>query len=225
MNENKKAVKQTILIRNDVVRDPKLSVNGFAFVLYLKYLYWKTGSKFEFEVFTTEVKDYLCISDNKTIKTIFKELYNLRYLLKEVEELKQNKPILLTLNKDKFLTSTSKEETEYFTQLPINVLYAMRDRKLDRKEVRILYYLKSYTNHTNSKKMYCYPGIETTMTRELNMSKNTIPKYTKQLEEKGILSIEKNAIHTSYQYDDEGKLLFNKYNNHYYLNYDRLETL
>lgn len=225
MDENKKSVKQTVQIRNDAVRDPDLSSNGFALVVYLKYLYWKTGSKLEFEAITPDIKDYLCISDNKTLKSIFKELHCLKYLMRQVEELKQNKPILITLNKERFLTNTNKEETEYFAQLPINILYAMRDRKLDRKEVRILYYLKSYINHTDSKKMYCYPGIETTMTKELNMSKNTIPKYTKLLEDKGLISIEKNVLHTSYQYDDEGRLLFNKFNNHYYLNYERLENL
>ncbi len=226
MDENNKPIKQTIQIRTDVVRDTNLSVNGFALVLYLKYLYWKTGNKSEFEAFASDIKDFLCISDNKTLKSIFIELYNLKYLTRQIEELKQNKPLLITLNKEKFLTDSNKEETEYFAQLPINILYGMRDRKLDRKEVRILYYLKSYINYyTDNKKMYCYPGIETTMTKELNMSKNTIPKYTKLLEGKGLISIEKNVLHTSYQYDDEGKLLFNRYNNHYYLNYEGLETL
>lgn len=222
MSKNKS--KQTINIRSDVVRDPNITVNDFSMILYLKYMVWRSGNKYRFEVLLSDMKNYLQISDNKTLKPSYTSLYENRYLLKEVGEIKPNKPILFTLNEEKFNTE-EREKDEYYTSLPINVLNAMRDGKIDRKEVRLLYYLKSYINHTDLKKHFCYTGIENTMVRELNMSDKTIPKYTKKLADKKLIRIERHDFKTSYQYREDGTLIFNKYNNHYYLEYNNILNL
>jgi len=215
---------QTINIRSDVVRDPNITVNDFSMILYLKYMVWRSGSRYRFEVLLSDMKNHLCVSDNKTLKPSYANLYKNGYLLEEVGEIKPNKPILFTLNEERFNTD-GMSEGEFFTQLPISILYGMKDGKIDRKEVRLLYYLKSYINHTDLKKHFCYTGIENTMVRELNMSDKTIPKYTKKLVDKKLIRIERHDLKTSYQYREDGTLIFNKYNNHYYLEYNNILSL
>ncbi|ODA08154.1 hypothetical protein A7312_08995 [Paenibacillus polymyxa] len=224
MNDNVAKTRQSIRILSNCVRDPNLNANDFCLILYLKYMVWKSGDKYEFMVSVSDMKMYLSVSDNRTIKSSFQNLYESEYLLNAIEEIKPNKPIMLTLNEYKFNTEI-RSEKEFYTSLPINVLYGIKDGKLDRKEARLLYYIKSYINYSDPNKRYCYTGIEKTMKTELNMSSNTIPKYTKKLVDKKLIEIEKHNLSTSYQYDEEGNLIFTKYNNHYYINMNALETL
>jgi predicted transcriptional regulator len=220
-NTNKK---QYIKIRTDVVRDENITANDFAIILYLKYMTWKTGGKYRFEVLLSELKSFLNVADNKSLKPIYTSLYNNEYIIEPMKPLKPNTPILFVLNKNKFNTDDLSGD-EFFTHLPISILFGLKDGKIDKKEVRILYYLKSYINYTDSKKHFCYTGIEKTMTRELNMSEKTIPKYTKSLVDKKLINIERHVFKTEYQYDENGKLLFNKFNNHYYINYENIVDL
>jgi hypothetical protein len=185
---------------------------------------WRAKLKYKFEVVLSDMKNYVQIMDNKTLKKSFNNLYAFNYLLSEISELKPNSPSIFILNKSMFDTENRKEG-EYYTALPVNVLNAIRDRKIDRKEARILYYIKSYINYTDFKKNYCYTGIEKTMIKELKMGKNTIPSYTESLKKKKLIHIERNFLKTDFQYTEEGKLIRSKYNNHYYLNYDAIQNL
>lgn len=139
------SLKQQIQIFTDTVRDPNLNENDFAFILYLKLVTWKCGERYTFEAANQDIKQYTRIADNKTIKKSLKNLYVHNYLLEQIEELKQNKPIRFVLNREKFDTKNRKEDQK-FTQLPAKILYALKDGKLNRKEVRLLYYLSSYIN-------------------------------------------------------------------------------
>ncbi|MDP9675196.1 putative transcriptional regulator [Paenibacillus jamilae] len=223
-NPKQKRNKQSIHLPTSTVRDPNINANDFCLILYLKYLTWRSGNRYEFDVSLSELKQFLNIQDNKTLKSSFNNIFREEYIIREIKKILPNSPIRFFLNQKKFDTD-SKLDEKFFTYLPINILYGMKDRKLDRKEVRILYYIKSYINYSDPKKEYCFTGIEKTMVKELNMGKNTIPKYTDMLVKKNLIRIEKNKLETSYQYDEEGNLIFTRYNNHYYLDFNNIDKL
>jgi hypothetical protein len=216
-----KSLKQQIQIPTDTVRDPNLTENDFAFILYLKLVTWQCRERYTFEAANQDIKQYTRIADNKTIKKSLKNLYVHNYLLEPIEELKQNKPIRFVLNREKFDTKNRKEDQK-FTQLPAKILYALKDGKLNRKEVRLLYYLGSYINLQNPLKQFCFVSIER-MTRELNMSENTIIKHYKLLEKKKLIEIDKHKL--DYGYEEDGTLIWSKYNNHYFLRYEKIADL
>ncbi|NGM81306.1 hypothetical protein G5B47_02640 [Paenibacillus sp. 7124] len=158
------------------------------------------------------------------MKASLQNLYALNYIIEPVSKLEPNKPFLISLNKEKF-DIENRKEGEFFAQLPINVMFGIKDGKLTRQEARLLYYIKSYINATDSRKQFCFTRIDKKMSTELNMGKNTIPKYTQMLVDKKLISINKHNLGTSYQYDEDGKLIFTKYNNHYFLNYENIKKL
>lgn len=213
--------KQSIHILTKVVRDGNLTCNDFAVILYLKHLIWQTGNRYSFQVSAPDMRHDLRITDNRTLKASLSNLHIHNYIQNEIKQMQPNKPIQLDLNQKKFDTENRKEG-EYFTKLPINILYALKDGKLNSKEVRLLYYIKSYINSDDMRKQFCYTSIEKTMVKETNISKNTIPKYTEMLKKKKLISIDKHKLGTSYQYNEKGELIFTKYNNHYFL---RLENI
>lgn len=215
------SLKQQIQILIDTVRDPNLNDNDFALILYLKLVTWKCGERYTFEAANQDLKQYTRIADNKTIKKSLKNLYVHNYLLEQIEELKQNKPIRFVLNREKFDTKNRKENQK-FTQLPAKILYALKDGKLNRKEVRLLYYLSSYINLQSPLKQFCFTSIDR-MSKELNMSENTIIKHYQMLEKKKLIKIEKHKL--DYGYEEDGTLIWSRYNNHYFLRYENFAKL
>lgn len=215
------SLKQQIQIFTDAVRDPNLTENDFALLLYLRLTTWHCGDRYTFEAANHDIKQYTRIADNKTLKKSFVNLYVHNYLLEPIEELKQNKPNRFVLNREKFDTQNRNEDQNY-TQLPAKILYALKDGKLNRKEVRLLYYFKSYINITDTRKQFCYKAIEN-MVKEINMSENTIIKHYKMLEKKKLIKIEKHKL--DYGYERDGTLIWSKYNNHYFIRYENFEKL
>ena len=215
------SLRQQIQIPTDTVRDPNLTENDFAFILYLKLVTWKCGERYTFEAANQDIKQYTRIADNKTIKKSLKNLYVHNYLLEQIEELKQNKPIRFVLNPQKFDTK-NRVPDQKFTQLPAMILYALKDGKLNRKEVRLLYYLASYINLQSPAKQFCFTSIDR-MSKELNMSENTIIKHYKMLEKKKLIKIEKHKL--DYGYEEDGTLIWSRYNNHYSLIYENFAKL
>jgi hypothetical protein len=188
-------------------------------ILYLRYSIFLCGGRYDFEVAAPDIKKFMNIQDNKTLKASFNNLYDNGYLLMRVGQLKPNKPIYIKLHQEKFDIS-KRTKGESFTQLPTNVLFAIKDGKITAKEARILYYIKSYIID----KEYCFTS-QLTMGHDLDMTEKTVAKHIKLLKQKKLLNVEKHKLGTEYKYDDNDKIVFTKYNNHYTLRMENVYNL
>jgi len=94
-------------------------------------------------------------------------------------------------------------------------------KDIDFNGFRLLAYYESYINRRDSRKLFCYMSIET-IKQETGLHKATIIKYNRVLVDKRLLEVVKHDLGTDYRYSDEGKIIFNKFNNHYTV---RLENI
>lgn len=216
--------KQTLnILTHTTVRNSNITANDFVLVLYLKYMIWQRNNKYIFEVSSDDMKRWTGLSD-KMLKKSLGNLFVQNYIIEEVGKRTPNKPVMLILNKVKFDTE-DRAEGEYFAAMPIKLLYALKDGKLNSKEVRFLYYLKSYINVKNTIKQFCYAGIDTRMRFELNMSKPTIIELHNELESKKLISVTRHIWGTNWEYDDNDKLIHKRFNNHYAIEFENIDKL
>ncbi|MEK8208464.1 hypothetical protein NST41_22915 [Paenibacillus sp. FSL L8-0696] len=211
------------ILTHTTVRNPNITANDFVLILYLKYMIWKLNNKYILEVSSDDMKRWTGLSD-KMLKKSLHNLFAQNYLLNEVGKRTPNKPVLLTINKENF-DSENRRDGEYFSSMPIKLLYALKDGKLNPKEVRFLYYLKSYINVKNKAKLFCYAGIDTRMKNELHMSKPTIIELHSELEKKKLISVTQHKWGTNYEYDDNDKLIHKRFNNHYFIEFENIDKL
>lgn len=223
MSETKSEKEQRISILTNAIRNPNLSQIDFSVIMYLQFTIWKRGMRYEFEVLSNEVKFYTNVYENKTLNKSFVNLFKQGYLLQEIGKRQPNIPILFKLNKSKFSIQDRKDD-EYFTALPINVMYSLKDGKLNHKEIRFLYYIQSYIN-PKSKIKSCYAGIDTRMSDELNLSRTTIMALHKELSKKKLISVTKHPLGTSFEYDVDDNLIRSRFNNHYQIRYENIQKL
>lgn len=178
---------------------------------------------YSFYISSEDIKRYTCLSDKQLNKS-FENLYLLKYISKAVGKRSPNKPIYVELNERKFNTD-EREDGEFFTCLPLKVLFLLKEGLLSTREVRFLYYIQSYINNSKTNRLFCFAGIDTKMIYELDMTKPTIIKVHKSLSQKKLLKIEKHKLATSWQYDRDGNLLYTRYNNHYYIRWENFDKL
>jgi hypothetical protein len=90
--------------------------------------------------------------------------------------------------------------------------------------IRLLCYYESNINRSDRNKPgshFCFTSIDT-ISQETGLSRKTIIKYNLILERAKLLDIDKHKLGTDYRYDDKDGIIFNKYNNHYFV---RLENI
>lgn len=165
-----------------------------------------------FEVANNKLKAVIGLSDNKTIKKSYKNLYDQGYLL-EPAELLRGKPVKFTINEEKI---SSKVE---YTQLPIYIIEHLDTIKY--VGFRLLYYYSSYINPNAASKQYAYPSIET-IKQHLGVHKDTVQDYNEILKKAKLISIQKHELKHDYTYDVNDRLERVRYNNHYILHIEKL---
>ncbi|KAF6626971.1 hypothetical protein H6F38_23230 [Paenibacillus sp. EKM208P] len=209
-------IPRTIHIPNDTVRDSNITPNDFAIVLYLKMVVFDHGNTFEFDEDVNRIKYLTNIKDNKTLKKSLKNLYDNNYLLEKTpENFVQGKPVRFSLNRDKFETDTN------FTMLPMTVLTMVSEGRITRECARLIYYYESRVNR-NNKRMFCFAS-EISISEETGIKAvKTIRKHNSILKREKLIDIKKGKLGWDYQYDEDGNPIFGKYNNHYYVNWDKL---
>lgn len=209
---------QTInILTHDTVRNPNITSNDFVLILYIQYMVWQRKS-YSFDILSDECKMWTSLSD-KTLNKSFTNLHRENYLLKKVEKRLPNKPIELQVNKNRF-DIKDRRDGEFFTQLPIRIMYALKEMRVTPKQVRLLYYIQSYIVF-NSANNFCFVGLER-MEKEVKMSRPTLIKTIKELTEMKLITVTKHNVGTSYQYNENDELIYTKFNNHYTVEYSDL---
>lgn len=200
-----------IQLPNNLIRDPKINAVDFVLLFKLKQQTFLHNSDV-IHLPNDALKFSILVSDNKTIKKSYENLYNHGYLL-EPAELVRRKPVKFAVNPEKL------SSPDQYTQLPIYTL--QRLDKIKHVGFRLLYYYSSYINSTTASKLYAYPAIETTKTH-LGVHKDTILQYNRILEKAKLIKIEKHKLEHNHTYDVNDRIEWNKYNNHYYIYMDKL---
>lgn len=154
-------------------------VHRISFAIYLHLLTSKQyEATFEFSVERSALKNMLSIRDNNTLKKMFKNMYDVGMLKKEITELSRKGELVLTLEEEEL------DENEY---LIIDRNVGLKYVSLEPKYNKLICYYELYTTkliHENSRKL-----TYREMTKVVGVNKNDLTNAVEYLNERGIMSI------------------------------------
>lgn len=206
--------KSKIQLPNNLVRSPEVSAIEFVILLRLKYLAsFRNNNNYTLEVDMSKFKLNVGINDNRTLKKYFKQLYEKGYL---VDKVVLSRKGLTTVN----VNGKKLNSKDEYTQLPTPL--NERVGEIGHIGIRLLYFYESYINrYLSTTKQFCFTSIHT-ICKETGLNRGTVQSYNEMLRKKKLLHYDKHKLETSYQYDDNDELIFTKYNNHYFVNVNKL---
>ncbi|MCL1696309.1 hypothetical protein [Lysinibacillus sp. BPa_S21] len=202
MNEKSKIWLQ---VPTEIVRNIgfKIDEKSFAVYAYLLYKKFKAFNNSEIDILLRDIKAVTGITDNRTIKKCFLNLHNQGLISNQLDKLPINKPLQIIM--------LEPYKSDYFTQLPLELLKSLNSIGLI--GFRLMYYYESYINRSNISKQFCYPSYETIQI-DLGISNFSVTKYNKLLSKEKLLTITKHKA----EYDPFGDSGLEKFNNHYSVN-------
>lgn len=192
-----------------IIRNRNITSIDFVILLYFKYLYFINGKGVLFQVELQHMKNDIMINDNRTIKKSFENLFQLGFINKII--IKQNNPLDVELNVELL-------STEPYTRLPTSIINNIS--KIGHTGVRLLYYYESYINRRKSNS-FCFASFKT-IESETGITDKTISKYNSVLIDNKLIKIIRHEIETYSDYKENSGQKFDKYNNHYYVNIERI---
>lgn len=201
-----------VQIPNQVIRNPNVSSLEFMIITKFKELEFENSSS-EFIIHSkSHLKDIFDINDNRTIKKSLTKIYDEGYLLNPVS-IDSHSVGKVALNNELLKVKSN------FTQVYMNIMKYYGT--IGANGVRLLFYYESYINRKITNNQFCYTSIKT-ISAETGLNSKTIVKYNEILKKEKLLHIDKHKLGTDYRYDDNDKVIFSKYNNHYSV---RLENI
>ncbi|MFY0758757.1 hypothetical protein AB1K32_07740 [Metabacillus dongyingensis] len=214
-----------IQIPTQIVRSSKFTSGEFILLAKILQAYYSQPGKEKPLTFTIDHKAfmyYLFFKDNNTFKKNINGLHEKKVIENKIDSLPRKGGLEITLNK--LVIPEFNKERGYFTQLPYFVLNREVIEAVGHVGVRLLYYYRSYINAKDSLKQYCFVA-ETTTAGHLNITEKTVIKYNKFLKKQRFIKIEQHKLHDTGAHDPENgdKLIFTKYNNHYFLRLENIE--
>lgn len=195
-------------IPNEIIRNTGFNIDEksfaiYAFLLFKKFQAFNNG---EIDVLLKDIKFVTGITDNRTVKKCFSTLYN-QGLIGNIDKLPINKPLQIEM--------LQPYKSEYFTQIPLELL-----KSIDIVGVigfRLMYYYESFINRKNVTKQFCYPSYEN-IQEDLGISNFSVTKYNKLLVKEKLITITKHKV----EYDPFGGSGLERFNNHYSVNLHNL---
>ncbi|OAS85095.1 hypothetical protein [Metabacillus litoralis] len=222
-----------VQIPNQIIRSPKVDCTTFFVYAKLVQRYWYYRGEKDTLIFDHNTfKYYANIKNNKKLKEVFNNLYQMKLIHTKVDELSRNGKMEIEINPffDLKKVDKKKEDRYFYAQLPYILLDKGILSKVGYIGIRLLYYYKSYIN--NHKKTitepFCFTSMET-IQKETGISENTIIKYNEILKKAKLLKIVRHQIEYigSCEYDEFGneQAKFQRFNNHYYLRFDKFNEV
>lgn len=215
-----------VQIPKEIVHDPNITGCSFVLLAKLIQLYYQKGKKLNLSINHNGLKFILMINDNKTLKKSLMNLHEQGYISSEFHEqsaLPRKKPLEIKLSK-KCIAELNKKPFVQFTQ---SLLEKEVIESIGYIGVRLLYYYKSYINTTDYYKSKCYVSEDTTA-EHLNITRKTIIRYNRILENRKFLKIKQfklSKMDCEYKQNKNGMevISFEKYNNHYSVNEEMID--
>ncbi|MEH7116183.1 hypothetical protein V7128_01990 [Neobacillus vireti] len=212
MEEKKHLIIQVpdCIVRNET---SKMDANTFAAYTYLKFLHFRNYNDDILKIDHNKFKHKLYISDNRTLKKAFTTLHKQGYILEYINKLPTKGALTFTFEPMPLDDLT-------FTQLPVTIFNFMEH--IGTVGLRLLFYYESFINRQDDpSKQFAFPAIETT-SKSLGINKDTIIKYHDILIKHNLLKVTKHKIEHSGEYNEWDEPIFTKYNNHYYVNLNKI---
>lgn len=200
-----------IQIPTNVVRNEEIFLNNEEFLLYVRlcYLYFKNYQNEEIKLDHKKLMGKLLIGDARTLKQRLNKLHKNKLIHNKIDTLPRKGEMVILFNKN--ITETSK----HFTMLNVKIFDYLHI--ISPHAYRLLFYYKSHINLKSENKIdYCFVGVETLKNR-LKMGGHTIKLANDELVENKLIKIVKHKLKADDNYNDNDELIFDKYNNHYYI--------
>lgn len=206
-----------IQIPNSIVRSGTFSPVEFVMIGNLIQAYYMQpgdNKQYIFEIDHSNFMHYSKVKKNETFKKYLSNLHNNGIILNEIDKLPRKDGLKIHINSNLI-------NPEYFTQMEYSTLSRKVIDKVGHTGIRLLYYYESFINRKNNKE-FCFVSIET-IQKELGLSNKTITEYNKKLKAAYFIKVEANPIDHEYFTTSKGdRLLFTKYNNHYYVKQENI---
>jgi hypothetical protein len=209
-----------IQMRTDIVRNK--NINALEFVLLAKLIqaYYLSGKKDEFELQHKNLIFLLNIGDNNTFKKAYNHLFDQGHILNKIISLPRKNGLPVKINPE-IIPELNKDT---FTQVTKDVLDKCVIDEIGYVGVRLIYYYQSYINK-KEKKDHCYAS-EDTIADHLGISRRSVINYNNKFKENKLVKIVAHELKETGEYVTKGNELvsvFNKYNNHYFVNEGKIE--
>jgi hypothetical protein len=201
-----------VQIPNQVIRNPNVSSLEFMIITKFKELEYENSSSEFFIHSKSHLKDVFRLNDNRTIKKSLNNIYEEGYLSKPVT-IDSHSIGKVILNNELLKVKSN------FTQVYMSIMKYYDS--IGANGVRLLFYYESYINRKITNNQFCYASIKT-ISAETGLNSKTIIKYNEILKKQKLLHIDKHKLGTEYRYDENDKVIFSKFNNHYSV---RLESI
>lgn len=210
-----------VQVPTNIVRSSSFNSTDFVLVAKLIQIYWtqKVDPKpFILTIDHTLLMHYLHMNDKRTLKKSLNVLYVNGVITNEITTLPKKQPINIHLNPN---VITNKD---VFTQLTYSLINKEMIQLIGYHGIRLLYYYESYINRKTNNH-FCFVSMETIQSH-LNISRPTIIKTNEQLSKLKFIKIEKHEIENDWYTNGETKEVyqFSKYNNHYYVQTDKINN-
>lgn len=208
-------------IPTEIIRNSEINATEFVLLAKLIQAYYISGKQYEFELHHKNLIFLLNIGDNNTFKKSYNNLAKHGYLLSTIDKLPRKGGISVRMNTD-IIPELNKKLT--FTQLHKDLMDKSVIDAIGYIGIRLIYYYQSYINLKQMNKNHCYASEETIATH-LGISKKTVIEYNKRLKKTKMVKIVSHDLNETGEYERKGNkevLVFNKYNNHYFVKEDKI---
>lgn len=210
-----------IQIPTSIVRNNEITAQEFVLLGKLIQAYQLSGRKSEYEISHKNLMFLLNIGDNNTFKKAYNNLAKQGYLLDALDKLPRKNGIKVKVNPDIIPKKSGKEP---FVQLTSELLNKSVIVEIGYIGIRLIYYFESYINRKVLYKDRCFASEET-IAAHLGITKRTVITYNKKIKKVKFVKIEAHKLEDTGEFVKKGESevqLFNKYNNHYYVNREKI---
>ncbi|MCP1148015.1 MULTISPECIES: hypothetical protein [Bacillus] len=208
MSKNKLHVE----VPTHIIRNEKFYISNQEFHLYayLCFLYFRNFSEEELELDHLKLKNFLKISDARTLKKRLDALYKHNLIRNKIEKLPTKGTLKIMFNGDV-------KKDEMFCKMNPNIFTYFKNDQIDSNGIRLAFYYKSHINEKElASRDYCFVGFETLKER-LKIGSTTISNANDSLKKAKLVKIKSHKLETSYDYDEDDALVFDRWNNHYHI--------
>lgn len=198
-------------VPTSIVRNDDFHITSDEFILYslLCYFYFRKYREKEIVLNLRYVKEFFGIKDNRVLKNRLNKLNDYKLIENRICTLPRKNELTIVLNNNLY------NSHDVFTLISTELFDLFKEGKINTHAFRLLMYYKSHINlHNNN--CYCFVGYETLVTK-LKASKSTIFEANSQLKKERLIKVSKHKLEPAYEYNDLDKLIYTRYNNHYYV--------
>lgn len=212
MESNKK--KLYVKVPSGIVRNEDKYLSNDEFLMYsrLCFLYFRNYQNKEIDLDHKKLMQFLKISDTRTFKNRLKNLYKMGLIENEIIKLPTKGNLIIIFNEKVY------EEDKHFTLMSTELFSYWKNEQINEYAFRQVFYYKSHINLNDKERdrSFCFIGYDT-LVKRLKISKSKVKEANEQLRKSKLIKIKKQVLETTHEYDENDELVFDRYNNHYYV--------